>query len=111
MLAFTALGPGGRLYWTLPVTVPAAANGTHPYEMKFHAATFIMWWPFIPSGRVTSGSPGVTIQITEPSGVIDETSTGCVACVVGSRAWYSSDGSVGIYSVGGSGSVTLLVRV
>jgi hypothetical protein len=110
LLALTSLGPGGRVYWDTSVTVPTGANSTHPYAASFRGATFAMWWPYIPPGSVSTYASGITVQITEPSGVVDETSTGCEPCLTGLQSWYSSDESVGISYQDASGTITLLVE-
>jgi len=95
----------------MPVTVPTYANETHPYAVSFQGATFTMWWPYIPPGSSSTGSPGVWVQIIEPTGVIDQTSTDCGECFAGLQNWYSSDESVGLSYHDGAGIITLLVEV
>lgn len=100
----------GGVYWNDEVSVPSSANASNPYVVSFHDATFSMWWPEIPPGPY-SGLVGVTILITEPSGVSDQTGTGCVACTFNPHSWYSNDGVVGIsWYDSSAGDVTLLVR-
>jgi hypothetical protein len=110
---FTTLGPGNRLYWQTTVTVPAGANATHPYEVAFQGATFSMWWPPAPPGNSPStGLTGIEIRVTEPTGALDSTSTGCGSCGSGPQSWYSPDGDVGISFTDGSfGTDNLLVSV
>lgn len=109
----TFLGPGDRLYWQTTVAVPANANSTHPYEVAFQGATFSIWWPPAPPANSPStGLVGVEIRVTEPSGILESTRTGCGSCGGGPQSWYSSDGGVGIsYTDGSFGTVTLLVAV
>ncbi|MCI4325171.1 MAG: hypothetical protein L3K00_04740 [Thermoplasmata archaeon] len=108
-----ALGPGSRPYWQTTVSVPADANAMQPDEVSFHGATFTIWWPpALPAHSISTGLQGVEIQIAEPSGAVDNTSTGCGACGSGVQSWYSSDGGVGVsYTDGSFELVTLLVAV
>lgn len=109
--ATTSMGPD-RLYWTDDIVVPGSASATHPYGVSFHGASFQFWWPPAPPpGSASSGLTGVTVQITESSGAVDQTATGCGSCG-GSHSWYSSDGNVGISWTDESfGTVTLLAAV
>jgi hypothetical protein len=99
------------MYWTSTVTVPASATAAHPFQVAFRGASYSMWWPpALPPGSISTGVEGVGIQITEPSGVVDETGTGCGSCGSGPQYWYSSDGSVGIgFTDDALGTVALLV--
>jgi hypothetical protein len=110
-LTFTTVGPGSRLYWQSTTDVPAGADATHPYAVTFHGATFAMWWPPAPPpNSISTGLTGIELQVTEPSGVVVSTSTGCGSCGGGTQSWYSPDGGVGIlYTDGSFGTVTLLV--
>ncbi len=104
-------GPSGSLYWSKQVSVPAGANESHPDQVTFHGATFTLWWPYVRPGA-SSGVIGVSITITEPSGAVDQTGTGCGACTFNQHTWYSDDGVVGIaWYDRAMGDVTLLVRV
>jgi hypothetical protein len=107
------VGPGNQPYWETSVAVPANANATHPYEVTFHGAIFSMSWPpSPPANSISTGVMGVEIRITESSGVLDTTATGCAECGPGTQSWYSPDGSVGIaFNDGELGTVTLLVAV
>jgi hypothetical protein len=103
-------GPGGLAYLTTSVIVPTNTSATHPYSVSFRGATFTMWYPYVPPGSISTGSTGVSVEIIEPSGLIDQTSTGCAECFAGIQIWYSSDGSVGISYRDGTGMLTLLVE-
>jgi hypothetical protein len=100
-----------RMYWVSSVTVPAGANATNPFVVEFHGASFSLWWPPAPQpGTASTGLTGVDIQITEPSGVVDKTATGCGSCGSGTQYWYSTDGSVGVgFTDGSFENMTILV--
>ena len=107
--SYLTLSPQGVVYWYVEVNVPSTANSSNPELVHFDGASFWLWWPAILPGAY-SGVQGVSILVTEPSGTVDETSTGCAACG-GSHTWYSSDGAVGIsWTDPSEGSLTLLVR-
>ena len=111
LVASTSVGPSG-LYWADTIVVPSSANAAHSFNVSFHGAAFLLWWPpGPPPGSISSGLTGVSIKITEPSGAVVQTATGCGACG-GSHSWYSSDQRVGISWIDGSfGTVTLLVAI
>jgi hypothetical protein len=100
-----------RMYWVSSVTVPADANATNPFVVELHGASFSLWWPPAPRPETPStGLTGVDIQITEPSGVVDKTATGCGSCGSGTQYWYSADRSVGVgFTDGSFGNMALLV--
>src|SRR5580658_2304205 len=110
LLTLASPGPDGHTYWATSVTVPTYASETHPYSVSFRGATFTMWWPYTPPSSSSTFSLVVWVQIIEPTGVIDQTNTGCDECFAGLQNWYSSDGSVGISYHDGTGMVILLVE-
>lgn len=102
---------GGRLYYSATVEVPSSDISSEPLRVTLHGATFDLWWPKIPPGAY-SGVIGVAINATEPSGVIDQTATGCAGCGWSQESWFSADGEIGItFNDHSLGTVTLLVAM
>lgn len=98
-------------YYSEQVSVPPNASDASPYVVGFHGATFSIWLPYSPPGAISSGLTGPSFSITEPSGMLVQTGTGCGACDASLHTWYSSDGSVGVaWHNGALGSPFLLVR-
>jgi hypothetical protein len=102
----------GTAYYHTFVSVPPNATASQPLQVEFHNASFVLWWPEIPPGTISSGVYGVSLTITEPSGTVDQAASDCAACGDFPETWFSADNEVGISYTASEqdlGNLTLLV--
>jgi hypothetical protein len=102
----------GTTYYHTAVSVPSNATQGSPMRVTFHSAAFVLWWPYIPPGTISTGVYGVSLTVSEPSGPVDSATSDCAACGQFSATWFSPDHEVGIaYTAapGDLGNLTLLV--